>query len=197
MASFATAPQAASLSARAAVRGARASRKTAVARRAARATVRAAISDPPSKSIKEVQRPDESGRYGDYGGKYVPETLIPALLDLEREYAALATDEAFQVRAPPREPSNPGPSSNPRSSLDPSAERDAARARSRATRRPDPRGDRALSRSHLASLGASRGALLFSAAVPISPPLALASSSPSRLRPSASPSPRQPARRRG
>ena len=33
--------------------------------------------------------------------RYVPETLIPALLDLEREYAALASDKEFQVRTRP------------------------------------------------------------------------------------------------
>ena len=95
-----TVPQAASLSARAAVRGARATRKTVAARRVS-TTVRAAIVDPPKQSIKDVQRPDASGRYGAYGGKYVPETLIPALQELEKEYAALATDEAFQVRISP------------------------------------------------------------------------------------------------
>ena len=95
-----TVPQAASLSARAAVRGARAARKTVAARRVS-TTVRAAIVDPPKQSIKDVQRPDASGRYGAYGGKYVPETLIPALQELEKEYAALATDEAFQVRISP------------------------------------------------------------------------------------------------
>lgn len=88
------------LSARASVRGVRAtsSAKATSVRRVANAT-RAAISDPPKQSIKDVQRPDASGRYGVYGGKYVPETLIPALLELEKEYAKLASDEAFQVRA--------------------------------------------------------------------------------------------------
>ena len=28
--------------------------------------------------------PDKSGRFGPYGGRYVPETLIPALDELER-----------------------------------------------------------------------------------------------------------------
>jgi len=97
MASAVTAPQA--LSARVAVRGARAQqpRRSAVSIARRNTLVRAATVDPPKQSIKEVQRPDTSGRFGAYGGKYVPETLIPALLDLEREYAALATDQAFQT----------------------------------------------------------------------------------------------------
>jgi tryptophan synthase beta chain len=33
--------------------------------------------------------------FGDYGGRYVPETLIPALDELERTWAALRGDEAF------------------------------------------------------------------------------------------------------
>lgn len=45
---------------------------------------------------RDLKRPDENGRYGGvYGGKYVPETLIPALLNLEREYEKLKTDPAF------------------------------------------------------------------------------------------------------
>ena len=97
MASAVTAPQA--LSARVAVRGARAQqpRRSAVSIARRNTVVRAAIVDPPKQSIKEVQRPDTTGRFGAYGGKYVPETLIPALLDLEREYAALASDQAFQT----------------------------------------------------------------------------------------------------
>ena len=40
--------------------------------------------------------PDTRGRFGPYGGRYVPETLVPALLELEREYAAAKTDRRFQ-----------------------------------------------------------------------------------------------------
>ena len=32
--------------------------------------------------------PDARGRFGDYGGEYVPETLMAALGELEREYVA-------------------------------------------------------------------------------------------------------------
>ncbi|HLF05863.1 MAG TPA: tryptophan synthase subunit beta [Thermoplasmata archaeon] len=37
----------------------------------------------------------ELGRFGDYGGRYVPETLIPALDQLEREYAKAMRDPKF------------------------------------------------------------------------------------------------------
>ena len=102
MASAVTAPNGA-LSARAAVRGTRATRRTVAPARRVNTTTRAAIVDPPKASIKDVKRPDETGRFGDYGGKYVPETLIPALQALEKEYAALASDEEFQVRTRTRD----------------------------------------------------------------------------------------------
>ncbi len=41
-------------------------------------------------------RPDSNGRYGQYGGKYVPETLMYALSVLEKDYARLQQDAAFQ-----------------------------------------------------------------------------------------------------
>jgi tryptophan synthase beta chain len=40
--------------------------------------------------------PDKRGRFGTYGGRYVPETLMPALLELEREYAKAKKDRRFQ-----------------------------------------------------------------------------------------------------
>jgi hypothetical protein len=51
-----------------------------------------AIAAPP-----KYQRPDVNGRYGVYGGKYVPETLIPALEELELEYNKARADPAFKV----------------------------------------------------------------------------------------------------
>jgi tryptophan synthase beta subunit len=36
------------------------------------------------------------GQFGDYGGRYVPETVIPALEELEEAYDGLADDAAFQ-----------------------------------------------------------------------------------------------------
>jgi len=41
-------------------------------------------------------RPDVSGYFGKYGGKFVPETLMPALAELENAYADAIADVAFQ-----------------------------------------------------------------------------------------------------
>ncbi len=40
--------------------------------------------------------PDARGRFGPYGGQYVPETLMAALADLERAYAEAQADPAFR-----------------------------------------------------------------------------------------------------
>ena len=42
------------------------------------------------------QAPSPEGRFGDYGGRFVAETLMCALDELERLYAAASTDDAFQ-----------------------------------------------------------------------------------------------------
>ena len=42
------------------------------------------------------QYPDERGHFGQYGGRYVAETLMPALLELEQAYAAARLDPSFQ-----------------------------------------------------------------------------------------------------
>ncbi|WCL54882.1 tryptophan synthase subunit beta [Gimibacter soli] len=39
--------------------------------------------------------PDERGHFGQFGGRYVSETLMPLLLDLEKEYARAKEDPAF------------------------------------------------------------------------------------------------------
>jgi tryptophan synthase beta chain len=40
--------------------------------------------------------PDERGYFGTYGGKFVPETLMPALRELEEAYEEAQRDSAFQ-----------------------------------------------------------------------------------------------------
>src|ERR1035437_4083934 len=40
---------------------------------------------------------NEPGRFGVYGGRYVPETLVAALEELEREYDLAKNDAAFQA----------------------------------------------------------------------------------------------------
>ncbi len=41
--------------------------------------------------------PDETGRFGDFGGRYVAETLMPLVLELGKAYAAAKADPAFQA----------------------------------------------------------------------------------------------------
>lgn len=41
--------------------------------------------------------PDAKGRFGDYGGQYVPETLMPLVHDLDAAYTAAKADPAFQA----------------------------------------------------------------------------------------------------
>lgn len=43
-----------------------------------------------------TQIPDALGRFGQFGGKYVPETLMPALSELENAYAKYRNDPDFQ-----------------------------------------------------------------------------------------------------
>jgi tryptophan synthase beta chain len=43
-----------------------------------------------------MSAPSLARRFGPYGGRYVPETLIPALDELEREWLAARSDPAFQ-----------------------------------------------------------------------------------------------------
>jgi tryptophan synthase beta chain len=42
-------------------------------------------------------QPDPNGRFGDFGGRYVPETLMPLVLALEGAYEAAKADDAFQA----------------------------------------------------------------------------------------------------
>jgi tryptophan synthase beta chain len=41
--------------------------------------------------------PDEQGRFGLYGGRFVAETLMPLILDLEKAYRAAQADPEFQA----------------------------------------------------------------------------------------------------
>lgn len=43
-----------------------------------------------------MKLPDERGRFGPYGGRYVPEVLIPALEELTQAYKEAAADPGFQ-----------------------------------------------------------------------------------------------------
>jgi tryptophan synthase beta chain len=43
-----------------------------------------------------MKQPDKSGHFGVFGGKYVPETLMSPLSELERAYASIKKDPLFQ-----------------------------------------------------------------------------------------------------
>lgn len=43
-----------------------------------------------------TQVPDQNGRFGKFGGRYVPETLMNALLELEEAYHKYSKDPSFQ-----------------------------------------------------------------------------------------------------
>jgi len=45
-----------------------------------------------------MSRPDERGRFGDYGGRFAPETLMPALAELEQAFTEAWADPAFRER---------------------------------------------------------------------------------------------------
>ena len=53
---------------------------------------------PPAMTNSLRQQPDSHGHFGDYGGRYVAETLMPLVLDLDREYRAAKQDPAFQAQ---------------------------------------------------------------------------------------------------
>ena len=54
---------------------------------------------PISPSVKtfDANQPDALGRFGQYGGKYVPETLMPALAELESAYTQYRNDPEFKA----------------------------------------------------------------------------------------------------
>jgi tryptophan synthase beta chain len=43
-------------------------------------------------------QPDDRGHFGQFGGRYVAETLMPLVLDLDREYRAAKVDPAFKAQ---------------------------------------------------------------------------------------------------
>ncbi len=52
---------------------------------------------PPNFQSSSAQRPDNLGRFGQFGGKYVPETLMPALIELEAALKHYCNDSEFQT----------------------------------------------------------------------------------------------------
>lgn len=56
-----------------------------------------AVSPAPQPKQNYAAWPDESGHFGPYGGKFVPETLMPALDELEEVYLKSKLDKEFQA----------------------------------------------------------------------------------------------------
>ncbi|WP_397578518.1 tryptophan synthase subunit beta [Sphingorhabdus sp.] len=54
------------------------------------------IAEPTPNSFRN--QPDDRGHFGQFGGRYVAETLMPLVLDLEREYRAAKQDPAFAAQ---------------------------------------------------------------------------------------------------
>jgi tryptophan synthase beta chain len=53
------------------------------------------MSDQIKSEVKEM--PDQFGRFGDFGGRYVPETLMNALIELEQSYEQVKDEPDFQA----------------------------------------------------------------------------------------------------
>lgn len=49
-----------------------------------------------AEAFATIQRPDALGRFGQFGGKYVPETLMPALSELEKAFYQYRDEADFQ-----------------------------------------------------------------------------------------------------
>src|SRR5579859_5871282 len=58
----------------------------------------ARMGHPRVSSARVASPSNEPGRFGVYGGRYVPETLMAALEELEREYNKAKRDKKFQAR---------------------------------------------------------------------------------------------------
>ena len=47
------------------------------------------------KTNRKYSYPDSGGHFGDFGGRYVSETLMPALIELQRAYEEASADKTF------------------------------------------------------------------------------------------------------
>ncbi|HUJ64173.1 MAG TPA: tryptophan synthase subunit beta, partial [Acidimicrobiales bacterium] len=50
------------------------------------------------RPVVEMGDPGPSGRFGEFGGRYLPESLVPACLELERAFRAAWADPGFRLR---------------------------------------------------------------------------------------------------
>ena len=42
-----------------------------------------------------MRLPDDNGHFGEYGGRYISETLMPAVIELEKFYKKIRNDKDF------------------------------------------------------------------------------------------------------
>jgi tryptophan synthase beta chain len=55
------------------------------------------ITENPSHRYQHGIYPDDRGRFGDFGGRFVPESLMAAITELEEAYASARIDPGFQA----------------------------------------------------------------------------------------------------
>ncbi len=60
--------------------------------------MKATAKRPPTPSARVPGLPDRNGHFGRFGGRFVPETLMAPLIELERSYRAARGDAQFQRR---------------------------------------------------------------------------------------------------
>src|SRR5216683_2272175 len=66
--------------------------------RAPRARTRCAASWPPPNRWRGSPRENASGHFGRFGGRFVPETLMAPLIQLDKAYRAASRDARFRAR---------------------------------------------------------------------------------------------------
>ncbi len=54
--------------------------------------------EPQRTRNQAYQAPDDKGHFGIYGGRFVAETLMPLILDVEKNYRAMKEDDAFKAQ---------------------------------------------------------------------------------------------------
>jgi tryptophan synthase beta chain len=56
------------------------------------------VTKPPAATAKwRMTEPSADGRFGDYGGRFIPETLVPACVELDEAFRTLWRDPAFRA----------------------------------------------------------------------------------------------------
>ena len=48
-----------------------------------------------NKELKKLNKPSSNGRFGNFGGKFVPETLMPSLREIEIAFDEISKDQSF------------------------------------------------------------------------------------------------------